>query len=1123
MASAEPHASEPIVPASAPPERAAIDAALDTWIARPSAQAHATLVTCVREAVATARGAAAPSDPEADPLAQLLQSWGDGARPARSVRRLRTLVESPHPARQRLGRLLLALVDTPDLASPPLPHVERVTEAEARAWLQLLELGAPDSDGVIAFIGTCFDTRPRSLWKPAARALGRLATWSERARAWLAPLEAIARAGADVAARARNEAERRLLRARATHLRRHFAYMRCVRLAAGDPDAPPLPDHFDALLIEHLGAAARSHVEPADASIVLDGLSLLVGAPGDLGAAARGLVLEALADPRLRYERQTCDVLRSLHDTVEDLAGHEAGDAHAGFCRQVRHWLSAPALIERDAGVHRVDAAQALLETAWWMQLRSDEEALERLAAADPRYREAIRIVTRGVEPGDDERLVRHLALLLDPLRRATTFLEPRHVATVEVLALLGDEDLGECDWPAFLARAGAPDPHARPGRVADAGWMDACLRLFFAGQVPAGLLRDVPLDSNDLRRITHALQLRNLPVHVRSLVEGSPDTDITHHAGLEFGTPGLQVDALIRQLAVETDRALARIPLQPRARTDADDTSGTREEQLRLLWSVLEDDPSQTFFEQLHDCLRGSDTPLHRLVRALQNLDWERDRRNEERWAAQGPGRAEPVAPRRADLDAFQRELERVRNEMRAYLDGTPTATRRASSPPPRGPLRLFEAFLDAGSQLLTTWTNAAEATGGWPTTPPPALLAAMAAEATPCDTSTETHARAVVGVFGAYVDALGTWHAWVEPSSGATGPGPDDASWRFHARMRACRDALAAWCDAALRLPSAARGAHRGWLLGLCLRLEHVPQRALLELASLCDRLALTAEELLAVEHQIPWPSRETTCWLAFRIAAEARLLKGALAAQRDERTTLEARVDRDMALGDTTDLLLALRLPRDDQPPLFRHAPDPVAHLDDDRITEIFWHLTHRARFREADELRKLVRDRLQLPSRLHHLRTLLAACAAGPLLILDIGEEWNALLGHPDHALGASYWGLVTGCFALVLVVLYIDIPQHQRADGRGPGFRYRLERIAATFRLLRPALLMSLASSVVVLLTLTGSPIRVADDGRDIPFGPQLLLWTALSMVLGILLGVVLQGRSLTRQRRIGEA
>jgi hypothetical protein len=268
-----------------------------------------------------------------------------------------------------------------------------------------------------------------------------------------------------------------------------------------------------------------------------------------------------------------------------------------------------------------------------------------------------------------------------------------------------------------------------------------------------------------------------------------------------------------------------------------------------------------------------------------------------------------------------------------------------------------------------------------------------------------------------------------------------------------------------------------------------------------SVCDRLAAALDALNASIRHAAWPEvllvrhalDAARCWhrallvrarSSWRASEEVRGLM--------DRGDEHGLTERLSGTGRGLEPTIALVLPAEDLRAVHRYL---LRHL----------------RFREASRLRREAHGRVRLPASVMHLAPLLATVMAGPLLILDMGTAWNDIVGgHPRQ-----YATTVCLALAVSLALLFYDLAG-RGGMGTASTRRGRLASAAAMLlRVLQPfglAFVLAFLVSALVLWTLSGTSTAPAGG-----YWAQVVLWSCLSLFLGIVVQLVLQGRGAVRE------
>ena len=170
-----------------------------------------------------------------------------------------------------------------------------------------------------------------------------------------------------------------------------------------------------------------------------------------------------------------------------------------------------------------------------------------------------------------------------------------------------------------------------------------------------------------------------------------------------------------------------------------------------------------------------------------------------------------------------------------------------------------------------------------------------------------------------------------------------------------------------------------------------------------------------------------------------------------------------------------------------------------------------------FKSADRLRLQIAGRVQLPSPRTYLSPLYLGVASGVFTVMDVGTNWNQVVwtgtwtkvyANP-HWL--EYWSVTLLAWALSFVLLAVKLGGRMRT--RTTGDESRLGRWQTIGRRVSGpfAQLAGIAVTVsgVVLATLQGTDACTGKSGALYP-PTQLLLWSGLSLFLGLFIGLIAQ-------------
>jgi hypothetical protein len=182
------------------------------------------------------------------------------------------------------------------------------------------------------------------------------------------------------------------------------------------------------------------------------------------------------------------------------------------------------------------------------------------------------------------------------------------------------------------------------------------------------------------------------------------------------------------------------------------------------------------------------------------------------------------------------------------------------------------------------------------------------------------------------------------------------------------------------------------------------------------------------------------------------------------------------------------------------------------DDARRLHRFW--LDRLELRRATAMRRQLAGQVQLPSWYAYFAPMFAGILSGPLLMLDVGGNWNELLGAPGGQVTVHLW--VTSAVALAAAFLLMTSMIAQRlgpTGSRSAQDRPRWWAVASrTLPSFGGAVLLAIVAAGLILASLEGTSIR-GQANAPYPFVPQVALWASMSLFLGIFIGLVAQGRS----------
>lgn len=181
-----------------------------------------------------------------------------------------------------------------------------------------------------------------------------------------------------------------------------------------------------------------------------------------------------------------------------------------------------------------------------------------------------------------------------------------------------------------------------------------------------------------------------------------------------------------------------------------------------------------------------------------------------------------------------------------------------------------------------------------------------------------------------------------------------------------------------------------------------------------------------------------------------------------------------------------------------------PDRMELMPLEELRRIHQNLLGQLRFSDAEYLRRSVASRVRLPNRITHMMPLYGAVAGGTFLVLDVADSWLQLV--PDEA-----WGRYTATLLLALggsyALLFNDLSPRV-----GTRKTSQLQRSLLLISRTLPTFLEAAAVSVTV------SALAMATLGQltwSLHGFLLLALWSALSLFLGVFIGLISQGQSAT--------
>jgi hypothetical protein len=480
------------------------------------------------------------------------------------------------------ARALAPFVGDPEMGAWPFHQPLTIDDDVAAGWLRVLAHGAVVDAALRTFVITMFRVRRRQVWIPASFALAKLAQRDDKLLALLLerwresfPKGLPAKWSGEVLARAPRRKAARGDDPDHAHAARHVFHAACAWLAASTAGVT-----LDGLAAADFAALALPHGDASDASVVLHGLAALVRGPATVGAVLPHLamrVTEAMPSP-------LCDeALRELATALESVVA--APELRA----TVTERLARPSWRGMQR-VARLDNLASWVDTARWLAERGDSTRLGALRDDAGEARPLLELALDGTIPAPgnavDAASVR-LARVLDDDVWDTTPDRERALLVAELLALLDHADVAPLPWGALVHRA-APRASLEPaaGTVAEAARADLAVLCARRDYPPRTLLREAQLS----------------------------EAVVLHLAGCQDGY-------VARQVAIELERHLRVLARAARGEAAA----GVA--QAKLCWRLLQRNPPSVTLRELARVLRGTDTDLHRLVRALGRLDELRDR----------------------------------------------------------------------------------------------------------------------------------------------------------------------------------------------------------------------------------------------------------------------------------------------------------------------------------------------------------------------------------------------------------------------------------------------------------------------------------------------------------------
>jgi hypothetical protein len=898
--------------------------------------------------------------------------------------------------------LLAPFIGDPELGSWAFHDPLLISDEDAVAWLPIVGRHAPPDENVRRFVRVMFRARPRTVWVPASRAFAELARRDDAAR------EALKKEWGACFPEGLPPAWKDTLRGHLpktpdagidAHRPRHLLHAVASWVALGG-DTALLPGYS----VEKF-SSMKLPKDDADASALLLAWKALIG-----GEGTRPKVLPLLRDrlEEVKADEMSDQVLRDIAD------GLRSDPSASAALAALESRLRKPLWTKR-SGAKQLDTLWSWLETARWFHSRGDSASVREMEANAGESSAAFRLIVEDALPGGAphpvDALLPRLSVLLDPHVAATTAERSRNAALAELFLLLQSPAVAEFPWKSLVARAVGRDAADRmqDGPVKDVARADIALAMQPGVDIPALLLRDAVLPEKAVVRLA-------------STVNGF----------------------VARQVAVQLERLLRE--------------AGTGTPQVRLLWSVLRNDPHDSLFEQLLDILRGEPgkpTRLHEMVAALRDLHEQRVR------IRSGKGGRE--SPETSELKGIAAGYLRLAEATAALIEEG-----RRGAPPDRGAPEAAPGHAPAGNRPAS-----GDGAPG-PDRRPEIRDLARAVEAT-------------CGALEGPPSAVGT-ESWllavrellVGRDSGRGGPGAGPP------------------------------GGVEGWMKWLGFEVEDMEApwtrfaHAVKAVASAKPALNDQQEGDL---RDATAALRDLTKGLAWPEVLVLRKALGRTDAYLEERRE-EARRSRqeserlDQAL-DVGDEERAVEIATD---------PEVPRYLTSDDLNRLGRFLLDRWRFRVAHRLRNRVAGRALIPPFWSYLAPLLTGVAAGAFLLLDMGTDLNRAILLRGAAPGIV---MVVAALALSFTLLVIGFPSARKATRE----ETRSRRIAFLCRRALPlyagCLALSTGISAALLWMVSGTDLR--PDGTAIPFASQAILWGSLSLFLGLFLGLMLQGRRFAKE------
>ncbi len=192
--------------------------------------------------------------------------------------------------------------------------------------------------------------------------------------------------------------------------------------------------------------------------------------------------------------------------------------------------------------------------------------------------------------------------------------------------------------------------------------------------------------------------------------------------------------------------------------------------------------------------------------------------------------------------------------------------------------------------------------------------------------------------------------------------------------------------------------------------------------------------------------------------------------------------------------------------------------LGKLPAEHVLRLHRFLLDHLHLRNAEALRDAVRERVPLRAVWMYLAPLIAGVASGTVLVLDVGTAFDDLA--VKSSLPIAYWGTLAVTFISALALLWATLASRVRAGP--PGKRSWFRRVAQSARrVAAPFLGATTIAGVVSAVTLwLLAPTRTL-KGVDEPgeWVATWVLWTGLSLFLGLFVSIVVAGRGVGGEER----